>query len=73
VATAGGQGLVWTTRDIRPNQLHEAATALFREGVTVRAVAAKLGITKSTAGRLRLKAYQDGLLDSDDDEPETVH
>lgn len=36
-------------------------------GVTVRAVAAQLGIGRSTAGRLRQKAQEAGLPDSDDE------
>jgi hypothetical protein len=59
----------------RVRHLDEAA-ALFRAGVTVRAVAAQLGIAKSSAGRLRVKAREDGLLDAvdgDEDEGGTVH
>jgi putative DNA primase/helicase len=59
----------------------EEAVALFRSGVTVRAVAAQLGIARSSAGRLRQKAQENGLLDSDDpseaggseDESGTLH
>jgi transposase-like protein len=50
---------------LRPSHLEEAAS-LFRNGVTVRAVAAQLGIDKSSAGRLRQRAQVDGLLDADD-------
>jgi putative DNA primase/helicase len=66
VPTPDGRGLTWSTRDLTPTDLEEAA-ALFRRGVTVRAVAAQLGIDKSTAGRLRLKAKEDGLLNTADD------
>jgi putative DNA primase/helicase len=66
VATPDGRGLTWTACDLRPTELDQAA-ALFREGVTVRAVAAQLGIARSSAGRLRQKAQEDGLLDSDDE------
>ena len=68
MATPDGPGLTWSACDLRPSHLEEAA-ALFRGGVTVRAVAAQLGIGRSSAGRLRQKAQEDGLLDSDD-EPE---
>ena len=69
VSTSDGNGLIWTTRDLKPDHLDEAA-ALFRNGVTVRAVAAQLGIDKSSAGRLRKRAQTDGLLDADE-VPET--
>ena len=76
VPTLDGSGLVWTTRDIKPDLLDEAA-ALFREGMTVRAVGARLGIDRSKAGRLRLKAKDEGLLDADtsggDDGNDTLH
>jgi hypothetical protein len=57
----------------------EEAAALFRSGGTVRAVAAQLGIARSSAGRLRQKALEDGLLDcneaetAEEDESGTVH
>jgi putative DNA primase/helicase len=78
VATADGRGLTWTACDLRPTELDQAA-ALFREGVTVREVAAQLGIARSSAGRLRQKAQEDGLLDPEDgagegeDESGTLH
>jgi putative DNA primase/helicase len=65
VPTPDGQGLSWSTRDLSPTHLEEAA-ALFRDGVNVRAVAAQLGIDKSSAGRLRQRAQVEGLLDTDD-------
>jgi putative DNA primase/helicase len=65
VSTPEGQGLTWSMRDLSPTHLEEAA-ALFRDGVTVRAVAAQLGIDKSSAGRLRQRAQVEGLLDGDD-------
>jgi putative DNA primase/helicase len=65
VATANG-ALTWLASDLKPNQLQEAA-ALFRDGLTVRAAAAQLGIARSSAGRLRQKAEEDGLLDLEDD------
>jgi transposase-like protein len=51
---------------LKPSHLEEAV-ALFRSGVTVRVAAAQLGIARSSAGRLRQKAQEDGLLDSDDE------
>ena len=66
VSTPDGRGLTWSACDLKPSNLAEAA-ALFRSGVTVRAAAAQLGIARSSAGRLRRKAQEDGLLDSDDD------
>jgi putative DNA primase/helicase len=75
VSTPDGHGLMWSTRDLSPTHLDEAA-ALFRNGVTVRAVAAQLGIDKSSAGRLRQRAQADGLLDDFDTgggDDETFH
>jgi putative DNA primase/helicase len=60
-------GLTWAASDLKPCHLDEAV-ALFRRGASVRAVAARLGMTKSTAGRLRLKAQEEGLLDLDEGE-----
>ena len=42
------------------------ATELFAEGLTVREVAATLRISKSEAGRLRLRALADGILSPED-------
>jgi hypothetical protein len=42
------------------------ATELFAEGLTVREVAATLRISKSEAGRLRLRALADGILPPED-------
>ena len=80
VSTPDGRGLTWSARDLKPSHLEEAA-ARFRGGATVRAVAAQLGIARSSAGRLRQKAQNDGLLDSDgeseasggEDESGTLH
>ena len=65
VATANG-ALTWLASDLKPSQLQEAA-ALFRNGLTVRAAAAQLGIARTSAGRLRQKAKEDGLLNLEDD------
>jgi putative DNA primase/helicase len=80
LTSTDGRGLTWSARDLKPSNL-EDAVALFRSGVTVRAVAAQLGIARSSAGRLRQKAQEDGLLESDDaseagggeDESGTLH
>ena len=80
MSTPDGRGLTWSARDLKPS-IFEPAAALFRNGVTVRAVAAQLGIARSSAGRLRQKAQEDGLLDSDnggqtgggEDEDGTLH
>jgi hypothetical protein len=61
-STPDSRGLTWLACDLKPSHL-EAAAALFRGGVTVRAAAAQLGIARSSAGRLRQKAQEDGLLD----------
>jgi transposase-like protein len=42
------------------------AAELFREGMSVWQVAATLRISKSEAGRLRLRALTDGILIPDD-------
>jgi hypothetical protein len=41
------------------------AAELFSEGMTVREVATLLRISKSEAGRLRIRAIEDGLLSAD--------
>ena len=56
----------WTTCDLAP-PINKQAAELFAQGLTVREVAAALGISKSEAGRLRLKALAEGLLDSDEE------
>lgn len=80
LATSDGHGLNWSACDLKPSQLDQATT-LFRDGLTIRAVAAELGIARSSAGRLRQRAEADGLLDSEgdtdaeggDDDGGTVH
>lgn len=61
VLTDGGEGVRWSARDLRP-PLFKQAVELFREGRSVRQVAASLRISKSEAGRLRLKALDGGLV-----------
>jgi putative DNA primase/helicase len=57
----GQQRIRWSSSDIKPAMLMRAAE-LFADGLTVREVAATLRISKSEAGRLRIRALQDGLL-----------
>ena len=47
--------------DLKPPVLYRAAE-LFRDGHTVRQVADLLGVSRSEAGRLRLKAAAEGIL-----------
>jgi hypothetical protein len=54
-------GVRWWDSDLRPPILKQAA-ALFHDGLTVREVAAALRISKTEAGRLRLRALGEGLL-----------
>jgi putative DNA primase/helicase len=51
----------WLHSDLRPPILQQAS-ALFRDGLSVRDVAAALRISKTEAGRLRLRALDGGLL-----------
>jgi putative DNA primase/helicase len=67
LVSTGDGGLIWAARDLKPGHLDEAV-ALFRTGASVRVVAVRLGMTKSSAGRLRQKAQEEGLLDVDDGE-----
>jgi putative DNA primase/helicase len=60
-------GVRWTARDLPPPTFHQAAT-LFEAGMTVRQVAAMLEISRSEAGRLRLRAAAAGLLDDAEDD-----
>jgi putative DNA primase/helicase len=57
----GQEALRWSCRDLAPPLLPKAAD-LFDSGMTVRQVAAALQISKSEAGRLRLKAIEGGLI-----------
>ena len=61
VVADGQDGIRWSSRDITPPIL-KRATELFADGLTVREVAAILRVSKSEAGRLRLRALADGLL-----------
>jgi putative DNA primase/helicase len=61
----GREALFWIASNLKPPLLMQAAE-LFREGMSVRQVAATLRISKSEAGRLRLRALTDGILIPDD-------
>jgi putative DNA primase/helicase len=61
VNAEGKEIIFWFCSDLKPPLLMQAA-ALFGEGMTVREVAAALRISKSEAGRLRLRALSDGIL-----------
>jgi putative DNA primase/helicase len=52
-----GDGIRWSSSDLKPPLLMQAAE-LFGEGMTVREVASTLRISKSEAGRLRLRALR---------------
>jgi putative DNA primase/helicase len=54
-------GIRWSCCDLKSPMLKRAAE-LFSEGMTVREVAATLRISKSEAGRLRIRALEDGIL-----------
>jgi putative DNA primase/helicase len=66
ITTDGQDGIRWSSRDSTPPIL-KRATELFADGLTVREVAAILRVSKSEAGRLRLRALADGLLSSEDE------
>jgi putative DNA primase/helicase len=57
-------GISWSLSDLKPPLLLQAAE-LFGDGLTVRDVAATLRISKSEAGRLRLRALAEGLVSGD--------
>jgi hypothetical protein len=54
-------GVRWLDYDLRPPVLKQAAQ-LFKDGLSVREVAGALRVSKTEAGRLRLRAVADGLL-----------
>jgi putative DNA primase/helicase len=62
----GQRRIRWSSSDLKPPMLNRAAE-LFGEGLTVREVAATLRISKSEAGRLRIRAIEDGLLSPADE------
>jgi hypothetical protein len=57
----GRDGIRWSDHDLNP-PVFKQATELFQDGLTVRAVAAVLRISKTEAGRMRLQALNEGLL-----------
>jgi putative DNA primase/helicase len=61
----GQESIRWSCCDLKPPLLKRAAE-LFAEGMTVREVATALRISKSEAGRLRIRASEDGLLTHQD-------
>ena len=60
----GQQRIRWSSSDLKPPMLMRAAE-LFGEGLTVREVAATLRISKSEAGRLRIRAITHGILSAE--------
>jgi putative DNA primase/helicase len=56
----GREGVRWSAHDRRPPVFNQAVV-LFQNGFTVREVAAALRISKTEAGRMRLRALEDGL------------
>jgi putative DNA primase/helicase len=67
ITVAGREAIRWSAQNLRPPILKQAAE-LFSEGMTVREVATSLRISKSEAGRLRLRASDGGLLVPNGDE-----
>ena len=59
------EGIRWSCCDLKPPLL-KRTDELFAEGMTIREVAATLRISKSEAGRLRLRALDDGILTPDE-------
>ena len=57
IETCGSDGIRWSSRDLKPPLLTQAAE-LFADGLTVREVASTLRISKSEAGRLRISSVQ---------------
>jgi putative DNA primase/helicase len=69
-----GNGIRWSSSDLKPPVLMQAAE-LFAEGMTVREVATRLRISKSEAGRLRLRALAENPMSDErqsDESPATV-
>jgi len=60
VSESGRAGVRWVAQDLKPPVLYRAAE-LFRDGHIVRQVADLLGVSRSEAGRLRLRAAADGI------------
>jgi putative DNA primase/helicase len=58
----GLPGVRWAARDLKP-AIFQRAAELFAQGMSVRAVKQALGISHGEAGRFRLRAAAEGLLD----------
>jgi putative DNA primase/helicase len=69
--TDGRESIRWLSSDLKPPLLMQAAE-LFADGLTVREVAASLRISKSEAGRLRLRALAEGVLSGDAELPQVT-
>ena len=61
LSASESDGVRWCDSDLRPPVLKQAAV-LFQDGLSVREVAATLRISKTEAGRLRLRALDRGML-----------
>ena len=62
-ATGNGKpGVRWLARDLEP-PIFQHAAELFARGMSVRQVKHALGISHGEAGRLRLRAVAEGLLE----------
>jgi putative DNA primase/helicase len=61
VVVDGRDAIRWSCCDLKPALLAQAAE-LFSEGMSFRQVASVLRISKSEAGRLRIRALEDGIL-----------
>jgi hypothetical protein len=62
VTDVGLPGMRWVARDLKPPIFQQAAE-LFAQGMSVREVRKALGISHGEAGRLRLRAAAEGLLE----------
>jgi putative DNA primase/helicase len=71
VCESGRAGVRWVARDLKPPVLYRAAE-LFRDGHTVRQVADLLGVSRSEAGRLRLKAVIGAVGEEESEDLETA-
>jgi putative DNA primase/helicase len=64
ITEGGAPGICWVARDLmRP--IFQQAAELFAQGLSVREVRKALGISHGEAGRLRLKAVAEGILESE--------
>jgi putative DNA primase/helicase len=66
VLTDAAEVVRWSAHSLRP-PIFKHAAELYEQGLTVRQVAATLGISKTEAGRLRLKVSNGGLLAGGDE------